>query len=61
MFTQGWHAHARCVPSPNRDARQPGVAPELVVIHAISLPPGCYGGGYVERLFTNTLDAQAHP
>jgi N-acetyl-anhydromuramoyl-L-alanine amidase len=61
VFTQGWHTRARRVPSPNRDARPPGIAPELVVIHAISLPPGCYGGGYVERLFTNTLDAQAHP
>ena len=31
------------------------------MIHAISLPPGCYGGDHVERLFTNTLDARAHP
>lgn len=35
--------------------------PELVVVHAISLPPGNYGTGDVERLFTNTLDPCAHP
>jgi N-acetyl-anhydromuramoyl-L-alanine amidase len=33
----------------------------LVVLHSISLPPGQYGGDAVERLFTNTLDADAHP
>ena len=33
----------------------------LAVIHSISLPPGEYGGDAVERLFTNTLDWNAHP
>lgn len=32
-----------------------------MVLHSISLPPGEYGGDAVERLFTNTLDADAHP
>lgn len=35
--------------------------PELVVVHSISLPPGCYGGDEVQRLFTNRLDVAAHP
>lgn len=47
--------------SPNCDARPPGVAIDALIIHAISLPPGCYGGGYVAQLFTNRLDAGAHP
>ena len=34
---------------------------DLVVIHSISLPPGQYGGDEVQRLFTNTLDWDAHP
>lgn len=34
---------------------------ELLVIHNISLPPRQYGGGYIDALFTNTLDAAAHP
>ncbi len=32
----------------------------LVVLHAISLPPGEYGGDSIERLFTNSLDPQGH-
>jgi AmpD protein len=34
---------------------------DLVVLHSISLPPGVYGGDAIERLFTNRLDAAAHP
>jgi AmpD protein len=34
---------------------------DLVVLHSISLPPGVYRGDAVERLFTNTLDCDAHP
>jgi AmpD protein len=54
-------AGARQVSSPNCDDRPAGVVPELVVLHGISLPPGEYGGDAIDRLFTNTLDARAHP
>ena len=33
----------------------------LVVVHSISLPPGEYGSDAIERLFTNTIDWDAHP
>ncbi|MGE0385915.1 MAG: 1,6-anhydro-N-acetylmuramyl-L-alanine amidase AmpD [Gammaproteobacteria bacterium] len=56
-----WVLEARRVPSPNHDDRPPDTAIDLLVIHAISLPPGRYGGGFVERLFCNTLDCAAHP
>lgn len=49
------------IPSPNCDARPNDCAPELLVIHAISLPPDDFGGDGVLRLFTNTLDCDAHP
>jgi len=52
---------ARQCLSPNRDARPPGAEPRLVVLHGISLPPGQFGGPHIERLFTNTLDWDAHP
>jgi N-acetyl-anhydromuramoyl-L-alanine amidase len=52
---------ARFVPSPNRDARPAGMRPELVVIHGITLPPGEYGGPWIDHLFTNRLDPEAHP
>jgi len=49
------------VASPNCDARPAGTAITLLVVHAISLPPGRYGGDAIERLFTNRLDPRAHP
>jgi AmpD protein len=49
------------VPSPNCDARPDDGDPSLVVVHAISLPPGEFGGPHIEALFTNTLDWDAHP
>lgn len=57
----GWLRGARRVPSPNRDARPQGERPWLLVIHNISLPPGCFGGPEIEALFTNGLDCSAHP
>ena len=35
--------------------------PELIVVHGISLPPGQFGSGDMEALFTNKLDPTAHP
>lgn len=52
---------ARQVPSPNCDERPAGCYIGLIVIHNISLPPGCYGGTEIEQLFTNCLDPAAHP
>jgi AmpD protein len=49
------------VPSPNCDDRPEGCHPELVVIHGISLPPGEFGGPWIEKFFTNALPADAHP
>lgn len=55
----GWLSGAQRRLSPNRDERPPGSELELLVIHAISLPEGVYGGPDVERLFLNELDAAA--
>ena len=49
------------VASPNCDDRPPDCVPELVVVHGISLPPGEFGGPWIEQLFTNSLQAAAHP
>jgi AmpD protein len=48
-------------PSPNQDDRPEGVEPGLIVIHGISLPPGRFGGPYIEHLFTNCIDRTVHP
>lgn len=60
-MTDGWLDGVCRVPSPNCDDRPEGEAVSLIVIHAISLPPSQFGGGDIERLFTNTLDPGAHP
>ena len=52
---------ARQVASPNYDSRPAGVEADLIVVHGISLPPGEFGGPWIDRLFTNTLPVQAHP
>jgi N-acetyl-anhydromuramoyl-L-alanine amidase len=52
---------ARQVPSPNYDARPPGVEADLIVVHGISLPPGDFGGPWIEQLFLNTLPLDMHP
>ncbi len=57
----GWLSGARHIPSPNCDERPPGEPLRLVVVHAISLPPGQFGGPEVIALFTNRLDPAAHP
>jgi len=51
---------ARQVPSPNFDRRPAGVEADLIVIHGISLPPGEFGGPWIDRLFTNELAADQH-
>lgn len=62
-WARGWLQDdgVRKVPSPNFDARPDGCTVSLVVVHAISLPPDCFGGPGVEQLFTNRLDPGEHP
>lgn len=57
----GWLTGARRVPSPNFDARPSGCGIDLLVIHAISLPPGQFTGDAVERFFLNQLNAAEDP
>lgn len=60
-FQAGWLAGVqRCV-SPNCDARPRDAAVSLLVIHNISLPPGEFGTGCVEQLFTNCLIPEQDP
>ena len=51
----------RFVASPNCDERENNGIPEVVIIHCISLPPGQYGSGAVEKFFTNQLGVDEHP
>lgn len=57
----GWIQDLARLPSPNQDARPAGEIVRLVVVHAISLPPGEFGSGAVSEFFTNRLAIDAHP
>lgn len=56
-----WLVESRKLLSPNCDARPAGCEPSLIVVHAISLPPGEYGGPWIDDFFCNRLDRSAHP
>jgi AmpD protein len=58
---QAWLEGVPHCPSPHSDARPEGMGIELLVIHGISLPPGEFGGPFIDQLFTGTLDKQIHP
>ena len=52
---------ARRVLSPNYDERPLDAELGLIVVHGISLPPGEFGNGWIDRFFCNDLPADAHP
>ncbi|MBA1275498.1 1,6-anhydro-N-acetylmuramyl-L-alanine amidase AmpD [Stutzerimonas azotifigens] len=56
----GWCQGISHCPSPNFNARPAGEV-SLLVLHNISLPPGCFGTGNAQRLFQNCLDPAEHP
>ena len=51
----------RFLPSSNFNERPQHAVISLLVIHNISLPAGEFFTPYIEQLFTNCLDCQAHP
>jgi AmpD protein len=59
--TIGVLPEARQAPTPNFDQRPDGAPIDLLVIHNISLPPNQFGGPWIEALFQNRLDPNAHP
>ncbi len=61
MNNELWLPEIRHLPTTHCDARPPGTVVDLLVIHNISLPPGRFGGGWIEDLFLGRLDPQAHP
>lgn len=60
LWSDGWYRHAHHLASPNHGPRPVNSNIDLVVIHAISLPPGEYGTGDVPAFFTNRLQHDRH-
>ena len=57
----GLLAGVRQVLSPHFDRRPRDIAPELIVVHGISLPAGEFGGPWIDHLFAGDLPPNAHP
>ncbi|MCA1177162.1 MULTISPECIES: 1,6-anhydro-N-acetylmuramyl-L-alanine amidase AmpD [unclassified Pantoea] len=57
----GWITSARKVLSPHFNQRPENEIPSLLIIHNISLPPGEFGGPWIDQLFTGTLPPDEHP
>jgi AmpD protein len=57
----GLLAGVRQVISPHCDQRPGGAVADLIVVHGISLPPGEFGGPWIDRLFTGNLPPEEHP
>ncbi|MCS6946191.1 MAG: 1,6-anhydro-N-acetylmuramyl-L-alanine amidase AmpD, partial [Steroidobacteraceae bacterium] len=51
----------RQVLSPHCDPRPSGSTLDLIVLHGISLPPGEFGGPWIEAFFCGNLPADGHP
>lgn len=60
LTAQGWLTPARHCSSPHWDERPEGEI-SLLVVHCISLPPGQFGGPYIDDLFMGRLDPSRDP
>jgi AmpD protein len=61
MVADEWLEQIPICRSPYREPRPQNTDIRLIVIHGISLPPGQFGGPYIEQLFCGQLDPNAHP
>ena len=60
QIVNGWLNTAKIAQSPNYNRRPRGEEVDLLVVHNISLPPGEFGGPYIEQFFANALNPDAH-
>ncbi|MCN4143660.1 MAG: 1,6-anhydro-N-acetylmuramyl-L-alanine amidase AmpD [Thiohalomonas sp.] len=60
-LSDGWFTKAHKIPSPNYNKRPENTAIDAIIIHSISLPPGCYEGNDIHHFFSNKLDCDKAP
>jgi len=61
QIENGWLTGVRHCVSPHCNPRPEGSDISLLVVHGISLPPGQYGGPWIDDLFLGRLDPAVHP
>lgn len=60
-ISDGWFKQSRRIVSPNFNDRPENIAIDAIIIHSISLPPGCYDGNDIDQFFSNQLDWKKDP
>ncbi|WP_198262653.1 1,6-anhydro-N-acetylmuramyl-L-alanine amidase AmpD [sulfur-oxidizing endosymbiont of Gigantopelta aegis] len=60
-ISDGWFKQARKNPSPNHNERPEKMPIDAIIVHSISLPPGCYEGNDISLFFANELDCNKDP
>ena len=60
MSTLKTRLKIRDVPSPHQRSRRAKEV-DLIVVHHITCPPGCFGTGDIDELFLGRLDCSKHP
>ncbi len=60
-ISDGWFRQARQIASPNHNERPEECAIDAIIIHSISLPPGCYEVEDINHFFANELDWEKDP
>jgi len=60
-ISKGWFKNAQKIISSNYNERPLNVCINAIIIHSISLPPGCYQGNDISLFFANRLDCAKHP
>ncbi len=60
-ISDGWFTQSQKTASPNYNTRPENTVINAIIIHSISLPPGCYEGDDISLFFTNSLDCSSDP
>lgn len=60
-ISDGWFRQAHKIVSPNCNDRPDNTCIDAIIIHSISLPPGCYEGDDISQFFSNHLDCDKDP
>ena len=60
-ISDGWFTTARKISSPNFNERPENSTIDAIIIHSISLPPGCYEGNDIDHFFANQLNCDKEP
>ncbi len=60
-ISDGWLKQAHKICSPNFNQRPDNTAIDAIIIHSISLPPGCYDGDDINQFFSNQLNCNKDP